>query len=549
MKKSLLLLILFFVCTLSGEEILLRFGAISDNHLNRKSPDSRERTRLAFEFFRRQKLTFFVDAGDVADTFQPDMFRLWRKMLLQTFPDASCRPDFLLIPAGHDKSGAASTQQGYEEFVKLTGSGAINPVKIINGYHFVSLAQYQNINILKRNLETAAAASKPGQPIFVITHVPPRATTGGSGGKASGDGQLRALLNKYPQVIVLSGHNHSRLLDARSIWQGEFTAVNLGSLAYCGDGGIANPAERPKSYDAAIVEVYAKKVVIRRFNVKYGKELFPEQRWTLPLPFSRENAPYSARAREKFPVANFAPGKKVRFQPGFTSPHRWGKLQLPPVDENSFAVSAFTVTVEKKEHDGKFSHYGIISFTRTELPDEKNGETLAFPAGYLEADSTYRITVTPVNFFQKAGRAISGEFSVGKLPRVESVNSWRPTWQPWKSKKILPIGADNFVSVKGDVRFLLPPQAAELAQKLKRKYVIVTLDIECIGKGKPASLRISNNRNQLISLPVGEYRQTAQKQRYSFIFQPQKRDRQHFILIRRGSPAKYRFSNIKTYVY
>ena len=134
MKKFFLLCALFMALIVSGAEPLLRFGAISDNHLDNKHPDSWERTRMAFEFFKKQKVVFFVDAGDVANTYQPEMFKLWRKMYLEVFNDEKSRPDFLMIPAGHDKSGAESTAKGYAEFVRLTGSGAVNPVKVVNGF-------------------------------------------------------------------------------------------------------------------------------------------------------------------------------------------------------------------------------------------------------------------------------------------------------------------------------------------------------------------------------------------------------------------------------
>lgn len=529
-------------------EPLLRFGAISDNHLDTRQPDSWERTRLAFEFFKKHKVDFFVDSGDITNTFQPDMLKLWRKMYLEVFSDEATRPDFLMIPAGHDKSGAASTAAGYAEFVKLTGSGAVNPVKVVKGYHFVSLAQWENSRILKRNLEAAVAASKPGQPVFVITHVPPKGTTHGSSSKAGGDDSLRPLLNKYPQVISLAGHTHNRLMDERAIWQGEFTAVNLGTLAYCGNGGIANPTDRPKSHDASIWEVYSDKVVIRRFNVRTGMELFPERRWTIQLPYDQNNAQYSVRKRREFPVARFDRAAKLDFKPEKYSSSRWGKLIIPPLKENSFALLYYSVNVEKKSPDGNFEHYGETGFIRTVMPAAGESDVFAFPAGYFEENSTYRLTVTPVSYFDKSGEAVTGVFTVGKVPWTEVKSEYTPLWQPWKSSKKLTPDPDGFVQVSGDVRYLLPGQPAAAALKNKRKNVIVSMDIECIGSGMPASLRISNNRNQIITQNTGEYRKTAHKQRYCFVYPVQKKDKAHYLLIRRGAPGKYRITNLKCFV-
>ena len=549
MKKFLLPFLLLLTSVLAAAEPLLRFGAISDNHLDNRQPDSWERTRMAFEFFKKHKVEFFVDSGDITNTFQPDMFKLWRKMYLEVFDDEATRPDFLMIPAGHDKSGAESTAAGYAEFAKLTGSGAVNPVKVVKGYHFVSLAQWENSKILKKNLEAAVAASKPGQPVFVVTHVPPKGTTLGSTSKAGGDPSIRPMLNKYPQVISLAGHTHNRLMDERAIWQGEFTAVNLGTLAYCGNGGIANPTDRPKSHDASIWEVYADKIVIRRFNVKTGLELFPERRWTIQLPYKPETALYSVRNRRNYPIAKFDKAAKLDFKPEKFSSQRWGKLIIPPLKENSFALLHYSVTVEKMSKDGKFEPYGITGFTRTAMPPQGVCEEFGFPAGYFEADNTYRLTVKPLSYFDKSSDAISGVFTIGNVPWTEVPAKYEVQWQPWKSSKVLPVGADGFVEVSGDVRYLLPRMAAETALKTKRKNVIVTMDIECIGKGVPAALRISNNRNQIITQNTASYRETAQKQRYTFIYQPQKKDKAHYLLIRRGSDAKYRITNLRSFVY
>jgi hypothetical protein len=45
---------------------------------------------------------------------------------------------------------------------------------------------------------------------------------------------LTKVLEKYPQVVDFSGHTHRPLSDPRTIWQGTFTALNTGSLAYLG---------------------------------------------------------------------------------------------------------------------------------------------------------------------------------------------------------------------------------------------------------------------------------------------------------------------------
>ena len=46
------------------------------------------------------------------------------------------------------------------------------------------------------------------------------------------DAYLREVLNDYPNVVDFAGHTHMPMTDQRSIWQGEFTALQTGSMAY-----------------------------------------------------------------------------------------------------------------------------------------------------------------------------------------------------------------------------------------------------------------------------------------------------------------------------
>ena len=83
---------------------------------------------------------------------------------------------------------------------------------------------------LEEELDKAVADDPTGEkPIFVFQHVHPQDTVGSS---TNGDRPLKALLDNYPNVVDFSGHTHKPITDPRSIWQGTFTALNTGSMAY-----------------------------------------------------------------------------------------------------------------------------------------------------------------------------------------------------------------------------------------------------------------------------------------------------------------------------
>ncbi len=541
MKKMLLLLSLILSLNLLAEDgILLRFGAISDNHFDRKRPEMAERTRKAFELFKKNKVDFFVDCGDVVDTYQPDMFQLWRKIYLEVFADEKSRPDFLMIPAGHDRIGT-TWKQGYSDFVKYTGSGSVNPVKQVKGYHFVSIAQKENPEILKKNLAVAYAASN-GKPVFVITHYPPKNTTPGSFG-TSGDQHYRNILEAYPQAISISGHTHASLYDERSIWQGRFTAVNAGSLAYHDVGGTANLATRHPSYEASIWDVYKDKIVIRRFNVKDGSEVAADLRWVIALPHRADHTPYSPENRKKaFPVPGFRKDDKGVYIGKKHTWNRWGTLQFP-APEHVNAASRYRLVLEKCGADGKFAHYGIVDFFSPAVAGKP--VQFGFATGYLSVGK-YRYTLTPFNCFGVSGKTLHGEFAVKKVPwkEVKTTQTGLSVFKGRTSKEKIAADANGFYDVKGDFRLVIPEDV--IAQTvMKKKKLLVALKVECIGSGSSSALRNLDGKGSIATLSTVCYRATAQAQQYSFVFTRTHRA----LLIRGGAPGKYRFSDIKYYLY
>ncbi|MBQ7170778.1 MAG: metallophosphoesterase [Clostridia bacterium] len=80
-------------------------------------------------------------------------------------------------------------------------------------------------------------AKDPSSYVFVVTHPTIADTTYGSeadhepGHSRWRTENLGAVLEKYPQVIVFTGHTHTPVFDERSIMQTAFTAVNCGSTS------------------------------------------------------------------------------------------------------------------------------------------------------------------------------------------------------------------------------------------------------------------------------------------------------------------------------
>ena len=132
----------------------------------------------------------------------------------------------------------------YEKFKEKGGYETVDAHLVINGYHFIflSMDRYDKADsnfFTDAKLEwldnelTAAAYDDPTgrKPIFVFQHEPPKDTMYGST-KTASDADLTALLSRYPQVVDFSGHTHYPMTDPRAIWQGSFTALTTGGMAY-----------------------------------------------------------------------------------------------------------------------------------------------------------------------------------------------------------------------------------------------------------------------------------------------------------------------------
>ncbi len=149
-----------------------------------------------------------------------------------------------------------SVANTYQKYMDLGGYDEVDAHLVIDGYHFLVLnldkyvpgTKYSASKLawLETELEIAAA-DDPTQkkPIFVFQHMPATGTVNDSSQKASDD-NLEAIFNKFPQVVDFSGHTHYPITQPQSIWQGGYTAINTGSLAY-----LSVPISGHPSYDTA----------------------------------------------------------------------------------------------------------------------------------------------------------------------------------------------------------------------------------------------------------------------------------------------------------
>lgn len=223
---------------------VIRFVACSDSHLKSaagKGSYRLEKTaKLAYAIAKADdeynNLDAFLINGDITNDGNIDQFAGFKVVA-----DKYIKSETELLPIianNHDFRNMKKQTVAY--FSQLMGKDT-DYHKVVNGYHFIgiSTSDVEGVNYteeqrvwLKAQLDEAVK-DDPNKPIFVSQHEHVRNTVYGSSDfDGWGIDDFSDILEQYPQVVDFSGHSHYPLNDPRSVWQGSFTAIGTGALAY-----------------------------------------------------------------------------------------------------------------------------------------------------------------------------------------------------------------------------------------------------------------------------------------------------------------------------
>ena len=266
---------------------VMRFVTTSDTHV--KTYGDKACIRIA----KLMKSAYQIAASDKdynkvdAFTFNGDLTDRGREAQYQAFASytqANLKGDtkrLCVVARSHDSS-ALGPAGALEYFKSITGQAETDYHEVINGFHFIGISSSSSseehytaaqVQWLDEQLAIAAQDGGADKPIFVFQHEHVRNTVFGSSDfDGWGMTNFTAVLNKYPQAIHISGHSHYPADDPRSIWQGGFTAINDGGLAYyeltVDDERVVHPSDSRKMAQALFVEVDAEnRVLVRVYDV------------------------------------------------------------------------------------------------------------------------------------------------------------------------------------------------------------------------------------------------------------------------------------------
>ena len=528
---------------------LLTIGAMTDNHLHAKRPATHRRTKACFDLFRRENVDIVVDTGDIADRSDLGELAFCRTCFDDAFAGTACVPFFCI--ANHDYNYVPGTgyndPKNIENAWKALGMDCANPTAVVNGYRFVNVFQQNpDPNAFAKAVARAVAESPAGRPVFVVNHVPPALTTAETVHWSSQ--HIRDVLNKYPQVVVLTGHNHASIAKAANIWQGEFTAVNLGAQAE-----YSNKIEG----EATVLSVYADRIDIRRYEAVSGREIGADDRWSIPLPLDPAHGPYRPEVRAKAcPVASLPADAKVRFeQNGHGS---GGKLVFPAAEPRNTA-SHYRFVIESQQPDGTWKFLTTIDWSTPQTMDEPALQTAAVSPALLDAGRPHRVTITPLNSFDVAGASRTFPFAVPAQPmqllpaEITRFESYRKSTK--RNSAALTPAADGWLEKSGGMLVAALPRAFTAAV-VGKKAVSLVLDIASDQQNQPNTFTVAR-------LPAGGgepdfycgggriYTQTGRLAscRYAWTFHTQKPapDDEYALVIREGQSGRFKINGAKAF--
>ena len=307
-----------------GDSKTLKIGVIGDTQLISLSDENEFYSKFSknfkktLEILKENKIDVLIIDGDIINVGYPEAYDNFLAQYNSVYGDTKKEnaPILNLIMGNHDywslrgdsKSSNEEKQKLFEEKTKEKPYSH----KIINGYHFINWScdnssledPYVNFSWFEKQIELAK--SSDNKPIFVTTHFPPKDTVYGS--EDWGADTLNKYLEKYPQIINFSGHSHFSLIDERSIYQKDYTAIQTQSLSYIElEEGKINGSIPKDEYDnimisakncmGLICDVDDTKVIIKR--ISFEKNEFYGKDWIIDVPINKNNFRYLHHEMEK----------------------------------------------------------------------------------------------------------------------------------------------------------------------------------------------------------------------------------------------------------
>ena len=302
-----------------GDGKTLKIGILSDSQLQPSESEKKyepftNHLKKALTFLLKEKVEVIIFAGDIGEKGTKYAFDLFNKTYKSIFNSSSYEPILNIIMGNHDYlndeiESIEIKQQRFENSIFQKPFSH----KVINNFHFInwgsedSSDDHCNMNITwaKNQIEYSIKNStNEKNPIFITTHVNPKNTVYGS--DDWGNKMIFDLFNNYNQIISFSGHSHYPLIDERSIFQDNFTAIQTQAVAYLDcEYGFENGKMIKDQFDdwnlslrnpmGIIANVDIGKIVFKRFSIENFS--FYDKEWIVDFPIFKKDFRYLNNSR------------------------------------------------------------------------------------------------------------------------------------------------------------------------------------------------------------------------------------------------------------
>lgn len=223
-----------------------------------------------------------VDRGD-----KPEYWNYFH----QLYDSVAGSPPLYLGIGNHESNGETTREDGIENFLKhVVLPDGSTPEKVyydcwVNDYHYVFIGSEVagEVGYLGKEqllwLENTLSEKRNGRPIFLLLHQPMPNTVSGSSPSEGWSGisnyvELKAILDKFPEVVMFNGHTHWLLDSDNCMYDGKgktASIFNTASVGYLWHSYDVPGGERQTGSEGYYVRIYDDKITVLGRNFVTGE--------------------------------------------------------------------------------------------------------------------------------------------------------------------------------------------------------------------------------------------------------------------------------------
>ncbi len=278
---------------------------------------------------------------------------------------------------------------------------------VVGGYHVVCLNLFlqaeseKRLALIKQWLDEITA-NEPEKYVFVMFHYKVPDTVMFSNYSHGINAALGELLKQYPQVVLLTGHTHSPLQNERSIWQGDYTAIETSSINYLVNCSLeitecnVSYAEKKTEQQGLLIQA-DEAGNLRILKLSLPKEQTIGEPWLLSKPTADGShlKAYTNERAHRYPAPQFPRDAVLS-----VNPHEEQTAVTFPAAQHDDMVYRYEAVVTNKL--GNSEVFYVSSLFCYDNPDTQTVRAV-LPCNF---ESVCRISVTPQDVWFNCGEAL-----------------------------------------------------------------------------------------------------------------------------------------------